>query len=296
MQAAKKLITEQPVCEICGGPLRSSNSVGVCKRNPECKAEAQRRRYAASNERRRANARQWRREHREQHLANKARYRKNNPESVKESARKIREKNGVTPKGKTRDPCTPTWIYALCNDRDQVLYIGQTVQELSLRLWHHRQEEDAWRAEIAYIRPIDRVPFKDADRVEQAMIRVFRDRGCELHNKYLIRLDRTANPGVRRRPLCPLCCEGFLFAFKGARCACRLSPRARRACGLSGPTRRASSTRSRYVDDAPHSRRVGRSTSHLNIYSEQETMALIGADASRVARHEKSVGRPTACQ
>jgi hypothetical protein len=63
---------------------------------------------------------------------------------------------------------------------------------LSLRLWHHRQEEDAWRAEIAYIRPIDRVPFKDADRVEQTMIRVFRDRGYELHNKYLTRLDRTS--------------------------------------------------------------------------------------------------------
>lgn len=186
MYAATKMI-EQPVCEICGGPVRSNNSVGVCKANPECKAEAQRRRYEASNASRRANARQWRREHREQHLATKARYRKNNPESVKESARKIREKNGVTPKGETRDPYTPTWIYALCNDRDQVLYIGQTVQELSLRLWHHRQAEDAWRAEIAYIRPIDRVPFKDADRVEQAMIRVFRDRGYELHNKYLNR-------------------------------------------------------------------------------------------------------------
>jgi hypothetical protein len=180
-------MTEQPVCEICGGPVRSDNSVGVCKANSDCKAENQRRRYAASNASRRANARQWRLERREQHLANKARYRKNNPGSVKESARKIREKNGVTPKGETRDPYTPTWIYALCNDRDQVLYIGQTVQELSLRLWHHRQEEAAWRAEIAYIKPIDRVPFKDADRVEQTMIRVFRDRGCELHNKYLTR-------------------------------------------------------------------------------------------------------------
>ena len=198
MYAATKM-TEQPVCEICGGPVRSDNSVGVCKGNPDCKAEAQRRRYAASNASRRANARQWRREHREQHLANKARYRKNNPESVKESARKIREKNGVTPRGETQDPYTPTWIYALYNDRDQVLYIGQTVRELSLRLWQHRQEEDAWRAEIAYIRPVDRVPFKDADGVEQAMIRVFRDRGYELRNKYLTRSRQTAESGVGRR-------------------------------------------------------------------------------------------------
>ena len=120
--------------------LFATTTRSVCARlNPDCKAEAQRRRYAASNASRRANARRWQQEHREQHLANKARYRKNNPESVKESARKIREKSGVTPKRRDPGPLTSsTWIYALCNDRDQVLYIGQTVQELSLRLWHHR--------------------------------------------------------------------------------------------------------------------------------------------------------------
>ena len=131
MYAATKM-TEQPVCEICGGPVRSNNSVGVCKANPDCKAEAQRRRYAASNASRRANARRWQQEHREQHLQRTRRATARTTQRASRRApRKIREKNGVTPKGETRDPYTPTWIYALCNDRDQVLYIGQTVQELS---------------------------------------------------------------------------------------------------------------------------------------------------------------------
>ena len=100
MYAATKM-TEQPVCEICGGPVRSSNSVGVCKANPACKAEAQRRRYAASDASRRANARQWRREHREQHLANKARYRKNNRERQGERPEDPGEERGHAQR---RDP------------------------------------------------------------------------------------------------------------------------------------------------------------------------------------------------
>lgn len=46
MPAGAEVKDAQPnsVCDLCGGPLRSTNTVGVCRRTPECDREQQRRR------------------------------------------------------------------------------------------------------------------------------------------------------------------------------------------------------------------------------------------------------------
>lgn len=72
-------------CSVCGGEIRS-NSLGICKRNPECK----RANKAAS-------ARKYRRTHPEKHLACIRRYNAANPLHVTLSAAKKRAKKRGVP-------------------------------------------------------------------------------------------------------------------------------------------------------------------------------------------------------
>ena len=94
-------------CELCGVRLRSSNKIGVCQRNPECKRERnrrwgrllyaenresvnerRRRRHAENPEPTRERQRRWRAENPEYTRLWQA----ENPEAVKEISRRRRER------------------------------------------------------------------------------------------------------------------------------------------------------------------------------------------------------------
>lgn len=80
--------------------------------------------------------------------------------------RKVR---GSVPRGELRNPDFPVWVYALCDDRDRVLYIGQTVN-CERRLKGHRAEPHPWRAEIAYLEPLFLTTWTEADEDEKRFI------------------------------------------------------------------------------------------------------------------------------
>jgi hypothetical protein len=46
-------------CAVCGGPLRSSNKIGVCRQTADCRREVARRRYAADPAKQQAASRTW---------------------------------------------------------------------------------------------------------------------------------------------------------------------------------------------------------------------------------------------
>lgn len=80
-----------------------------------------------------------------------------------------REYNGCVPRGELRDPDFPVWVYALCDDRDRVLYIGQA-SNTNRRLKYHRAEPHPWRAEIAYIEPLFLTDWSEVDEEERQLI------------------------------------------------------------------------------------------------------------------------------
>lgn len=93
-------------------------------------------------------------------------------------------KNGATPRGELRDPETVTFLYRLFDDRGRTLYVGQTVRRIERRLERHLAsnfvEREPWRYEIVGIELLTTVPFKDADTIERAFIRLY---GTAIHNK-----------------------------------------------------------------------------------------------------------------
>lgn len=69
-------------CELCGRPLRSNNTIGVCRCTPECKRERARRWAAANPEKNHANARQRRTANPERNRANKVHWQATDPHRV----------------------------------------------------------------------------------------------------------------------------------------------------------------------------------------------------------------------
>ncbi len=102
-------------------------------------------------------------------------YYRQNKQKILDRIRERMRADGVLPRGEQRDPQHPTAIYALCDDRDRVLYIGQSVRpgkRYAGRRWGLAEyPEQYWRYDIAYMQIIMWTSFDNADTTEQELIR-----------------------------------------------------------------------------------------------------------------------------
>lgn len=79
-------------CDVCGGPIRSSNEVGVCRATPACNREWQRRYRAAKPDQHRRYSRRYETENREARAERLRVQRAANPEPTREANRRARLK------------------------------------------------------------------------------------------------------------------------------------------------------------------------------------------------------------